>query len=125
MGYFIMLVIMTYSGPLFISTVLGMMFGHILFNAQDSMVRRWSEKKKVETGEGISIHSGAGKNGAISSTDLGCSSYQNGGSDCPCYADEAESSVGLKSPPETFATESTKLKEHVGDGATPCCQYTV
>ena len=44
MGYFIMLVIMTYSGPLFVSTVGGMMIGHVIFNAQDALIKRWKGK---------------------------------------------------------------------------------
>merc|ERR1712194_845018 len=31
MGYLIMLVVMTYSGPLFISVIIGLMIGHVLF----------------------------------------------------------------------------------------------
>lgn len=37
MGYFLMLVVMTYSGPLFMSTVLGLVCGHVLFNAKDAI----------------------------------------------------------------------------------------
>ena len=36
-GYFIMLIIMTYSGPLFVSVVVGLIGGHVLFNAQDAV----------------------------------------------------------------------------------------
>lgn len=36
MGYFLMLVIMTYSGPLFMCVIFGLMGGHVLFNAKDA-----------------------------------------------------------------------------------------
>ncbi|KAL7580501.1 hypothetical protein ACA910_003631 [Epithemia clementina (nom. ined.)] len=35
MGYLLMLVIMTYNGLLFLSSILGLVAGHILFNSQD------------------------------------------------------------------------------------------
>jgi hypothetical protein len=58
MGYFIMLVIMTYSGPLFVSVVGGMMMGHAIFNAQDSFMK-WRDgpvKDSQEAGDGTSEH---------------------------------------------------------------------
>jgi hypothetical protein len=38
MGYMLMLVIMIYSGPLFMSVITGLVGGHILFNAKDSLL---------------------------------------------------------------------------------------
>jgi len=45
MGYMIMLIIMTYSGALFLSTVLGLVGGHIFFNSKDALFG----KKDAET----------------------------------------------------------------------------
>jgi len=39
MGYSLMLIIMIYSVPLFFSVVLGLVGGHILFNAKDALVK--------------------------------------------------------------------------------------
>jgi hypothetical protein len=36
-GYMLMLVIMIYAGALFIATILGLVIGHVLFNAQDAI----------------------------------------------------------------------------------------
>lgn len=64
-GYLLMLVIMIYSGALFLSVILGLVIGHVLFNARDAI---WSihesphldeddEKKSVDNG---STNSSAG-----------------------------------------------------------------
>ena len=39
MGYLLMLVIMTYSGPLFVCVVLGLVGGHVMFNAKDALLQ--------------------------------------------------------------------------------------
>merc|ERR1712087_1089840 len=101
MGYFIMLVIMTYSGPLFICTVAGMMLGHAIFNAQDALMRWWVEKKL----------SSAHGNELADTSGTGC-----------CGTEELENGKETTVPD---ATENTKLKSSVGDGATPCCQYGI
>jgi len=43
MGYLLMLVIMTYSGVLFLCTILGLMLGHSLWNAKDAL---WKQKQQ-------------------------------------------------------------------------------
>ena len=40
MGYMLMLVVMTYSGVLFFCTILGIVSGHVLFNAKDALLFR-------------------------------------------------------------------------------------
>lgn len=39
MGYVLMLIIMTYSGPLFFSVIVGLVGGHTMFNAEDALYR--------------------------------------------------------------------------------------
>jgi hypothetical protein len=46
MGYSLMLVIMIYSVPLFLSVVVGLMGGHVLFNAKDALVPASATKRK-------------------------------------------------------------------------------
>ena len=136
MGYYIMLVIMTYSGPLFLCTVGGMMVGHALFNAQDSLAKRWTEKKndggtRRDGTEDVPEASGGGggTGGGGGHTELG--SYQNGKS----LDIILQGGRKLKPPPEVdlegsvssnnSAAESTRLRRDIADGATPCCQYIV
>ncbi|KAL7528489.1 hypothetical protein ACHAXR_003372 [Thalassiosira sp. AJA248-18] len=131
MGYFIMLVIMTYSGPLFLCTVGGMMVGHMCFNAQDSLVKQWAEKKsRPDHDEVASANGGDGcldRHDTSSNTELG--SYQNGGNHGVLDSDELENgscSASAKSPPESPAvSETSRLRSSIADGATPCCQYTL
>lgn len=132
MGYFIMLVIMTYSGPLFICTVGGMMIGHVIFNAQDSFMkqreksivsRRFSDE--VNTAYGSTNHTSTNHGGITpvsEGSDLGSSelgSYQKNG-------------VSGLQPFERGGTLRTRNEsdrdipaDQVSDGATPCCQYTI
>jgi len=124
MGYFIMLVIMTYSGPLFVSTIFGMMIGHCLFNAQDSLMRTLEKRKEVE------------KESELRATPLATTEHQNGttGHDSNRISNDEESDYGgcccePSKPPQSandvVVTEKTKLKDSVPEGATPCCQYTL
>jgi hypothetical protein len=128
MGYLIMLVIMTYSGPLFVSIVGGMMIGHALFNAQDSLMK-WKDgpnKSSQEAGAGTS------ELGPRTSTEL-ASSYQNVNTSIRNSSEvddeEIRDCCGLgvaDSKEKPFgATEKTKLKESIPEGATPCCQYVL
>ena len=137
MGYLIMLVIMTYSGPLFISTVGGMMLGHMLFNAQDSLARQWREKyNQAEMMNGrdttyrtdmngdssLEANSLFVRRGTNSNTEL-MNSYQHGrgGGEVEDIASPPVVLEREKFPP----TENTNLRSDVADGATPCCQYTL
>jgi hypothetical protein len=47
MGYSLMLVIMIYSAPLFLSVVVGLMGGHVLFNAKDALAGSTTKSKKT------------------------------------------------------------------------------
>jgi hypothetical protein len=49
MGYAIMLIIMIYSVPLFLSAVTGLVGGHVLFNAKDCFVVAPKQKRTIAT----------------------------------------------------------------------------
>jgi hypothetical protein len=93
MGYFIMLVVMTYSGPLFMCVVLGLMFGHIAFNAKDVL-----KAKKQETKEGQEECCGKDES-EITDEELS-----------PCCQGGMEKN------------NVTKVSANVPEGSTPCCQ---
>lgn len=130
MGYLIMLVIMTYSGPLFVSIVGGMMTGHAIYNAQDSFMKSMdgAAKDSQEAGDGTSEH---GRN-ERTSTEL-ANSYQNLKTSSRNNSEADEEAIGSccglgptnKSEKPYGATEKTKLKENIPEGATPCCQYVL
>jgi len=55
MGYLIMLVVMTYSGPLFISVIIGLMFGHVLFQVIPTTTTKTSDTTKKDKNRDSSI----------------------------------------------------------------------
>ena len=121
MGYFIMLIVMTYSGPLFFSCVLGMVMGHVAFNAQDALIKKYYDgfvtgEKKNEVAPRNTSELISYQNGDVNGDD----EIENGGS---CCGLGAKSSFSMN---DTEATERTKLNESMRpSGATPCCQYTM
>jgi hypothetical protein len=52
MGYMLMLVIMTYSGPLFMCVILGLMSGHALFNANGAKSAKEIKQKATDESQG-------------------------------------------------------------------------
>lgn len=133
MGYFIMLVIMTYSGPLFICTVGGMMAGHAIFNAQDSFMKVRANKVPKNSQDAGTGTSELGQTERNNSTEL-AGTYQNVRSDSRSNSELDEEAIGgccgsgTKSPSKKSygATEETLLrKDSVPEGATPCCQYNL
>lgn len=132
MGYLIMLVIMTYSGPLFISTVGGMMLGHLLFNAQDSLAKQWREKKSRTDMNGGTDRTSMNGDSSLEANSLFARRPTNSNAELNSYqhGSGGEELENTKLSPELetekfSATENTVLNCDVADGATPCCQYTL
>ncbi len=96
MGYMLMLVVMTYSGPLFLCVVVGLMMGHVGFNSKLFRSKKLAENRKDDAGYGER------------STHLESNASNEG--DC-CAA--ARSSRGLSEGP------------CIPEGSTPCCQNTL
>ncbi|KAL7472922.1 hypothetical protein ACHAXS_013304 [Conticribra weissflogii] len=127
MGYFIMLVIMTYSGPLFVSTVAGMMIGHVLFNAQDSLVKKMEKKQdKVET----EMKAAVGNEDSSGFQNETIKICPKAGSDddeemeCCCCENDQEEKLEEETP-GAVKVGSKVNKDRIPEGATPCCQYTL
>ena len=97
MAYMLMLVIMTYSGPLFLSVVIGLVMGHLLFNAKDALWARKSPAAAYVTAESRKSDDTAEIGKAACCPRETCN--------CPV---EPESSLGDTDIPE---------------GPTPCCQH--
>jgi Ctr copper transporter family len=102
MGYAIMLVVMIYSIPLFISVVAGIVGGHILFSAPDALIRKSKPNKVTKE------HGSDNENmGPTDSKHL----FFNEGSCKP------GGKTGLSS-----SDDSDVFDPEIPEGSTPCCQ---
>jgi hypothetical protein len=104
MGYLLMLVVMIYSGPLFLCTILGIVGGHVLFNAKDAVLsgkKKTTSNKKYHTAGTMVEETACCSKGDVESSTTG---------DEPCCSDKAESEDDNDGVPE---------------GSTPCCQHTL
>ena len=105
MGYSIMLVIMIYSIPLFLSTVIGIVGGHILFSSPDAII--------TNSGGPCDVPPEASPEGDCCDTievdnDTGRSSTTNGYNSTEC------------------SNEHRKIESIVvAEGSTPCCQHVL
>jgi hypothetical protein len=97
MGYLLMLIIMTYSGPLFLCVVLGLVGGHVLYNAKDALL--------------------VGKSNGDVCINRECAE------ECPQDCRTVDDDDMIKSCP----CERVEEQEHadVPEGITPCCQNTL
>ncbi|KAG7338660.1 Ctr copper transporter family protein [Nitzschia inconspicua] len=137
-GYMLMLVIMIYSGALFISTVLGLVLGHVFFNAQDAI---WPLKMRATTFV-IPAHNSDDASYLEEATERQ--------EQTPVQEVSHERSVELSTELTTQAARMNHEKEWLGDeeqdtccgkgqgdaivmdpgdplipeGSTPCCQYS-
>jgi len=136
MGYFIMLIIMTYSGPLFICTVGGLMIGHVVFNAQDSYMRRRESITEDEDCPCTTEHTGSEKTNELLS-------YQNSTpesslhkttsvstgeeyGDCCGEPGDVAQDHGFSGRGAIKRATKKKSKSKIAandDGATPCCRF--
>ena len=96
-GYFAMLVVMTYSGPLFMCIVFGILGGHVLFNAKDAVFA-----VKESPSKAVSHHAGVHSNTC-----------------CPHHPDQQ--STGNNSSTASDDGDANGVPE----GSTPCCQHTL
>lgn len=108
MGYFLMLVVMTYSGVLFFCTIIGIVTGHVLFNAKDALLFQNNQKTSSTT-----EHTMTEKN---QETAL---DYTAG--DC-CN----KSAKTVNGTTQFFEDgDDDDSNEGVPEGSTPCCQHVL
>jgi hypothetical protein len=104
MGYTIMLIIMIYSVPLFLSAVTGLVGGHVLFNAKDCLVVAPKQTRRTDaTGE---LAPERAHNNASSSS----SSPNTASPSASCCASSADN-------------DSQDRGMEDAEGITPCCQH--
>jgi Ctr copper transporter family len=121
MGYAIMLVVMTYSIPLFVSVVAGIVGGHIMFSAPDALIRQGRSNKK-ESKEHESDSDSVGPEGGkhrvfhnVGSSKLGGETFRlaNGSDEQRLYDSTGE---------KAGSDDSDGFDPEVPEGSTPCCQ---
>jgi Ctr copper transporter family len=95
LGYLAMLVAMTYSGPLFICIILGIVSGHVLFNAKDSL---FPVKASIPKSDSVP--------------------------DSPVVEDGQYHEQSAADSKEQNPKESIPNQE-IPEGSTPCCQYSL
>lgn len=106
LGYLVMLVIMTYSGVLFLCTVTGLVLGNVLFNAKDGLMasRRRENPQEESAAHGIPAD---GDHQFDKDGDLPMKS-------APC---------GCEDKAYTVESGNAPSDHDIPDGATPCCQH--
>lgn len=102
MGYMLMLVVMTYSGVLFLCTILGIVSGHVLFNAKDALLFR--DKTGCKKSPGVA-------------------SDMNDTESMHCCATKQES--GGEDVATCSGGDKSVENDGVPEGSTPCCQHTL
>ncbi len=99
-GYVGMLVVMTYSGPLFMCIIFGIVAGHILFNAKDAVF-------------------------AVSDSPLKVASYHGGVHFNTVDENLSTGNQHVSSASSTYGTLCNDDNNDVPEGSTPCCQHTL
>ena len=129
MGYMLMLVVMIYSGPLFLSVIAGLVGGHVLFNAKDALAPLPKRAAPKNAPNCASTNAPCG---------LKCEAFCNDTKDVatdPCCSSddklEEDDSEDVDPPcccaaaaapcEEAAPTNSASLLD-VPEGSTPCCQ---
>lgn len=124
MGYTIMLVVMIYSIPLFLSVVVGIVGGHVLFSAQDAVVpsclsasaAEASLKEDDEDAMGVS-HFCSESSSIIEGFGSGPTTANSTNNESTYQPITGQNVNGSSSPGQDDSG--------VAEGSTPCCQHTV
>merc|ERR1719410_1636391 len=137
MGYLLMLIIMIYSGALFFAVILGLVIGHILFNAKDAIMPIYETQYLNDVDEKHSVDDGCTDSNAGVETPITqleepqsscCATNQELESDKQYYGSmEGESNID-KVPDVVGNSKQRKPKKKIIDqgipeGSTPCCQH--
>lgn len=108
-GYLAMLVVMTYSGPLFMCIILGIIFGHVLFNAKDAVFATAAKEPIFKTvAASDDDNDNVGSRVQVLKSNNSC-----------CLVESADLPEPEQSP------TSYEANDGVPEGITPCCQHTL
>ena len=101
-GYLAMLVVMTYSGPLFMCIILGIVGGHVLFNAKDAIFAAKESRSKASRRD-----EARGQRNAC----------------CPHHPEQPRTEN--ESSSFDSMCDGDNSDGGVPEGGTPCCQHTL
>mmetsp|Transcript_28159 Transcript_28159/g.46654 ORF Transcript_28159/g.46654 Transcript_28159/m.46654 type:complete len:767 (-) Transcript_28159:44-2344(-) len=124
-AYFLMLVIMIYSGVLFIATVLGLVCGHVMFNAKDAFfpLESTKESKEDSTQDVSSNQERKSENQQENALEA---TITKGEGNCNCQVSmvfhEELVNEGDKNYGSTAQSKRDSENQGIPEGATPCCQ---
>lgn len=122
MGYMIMLVVMTFSGPLFLSVVLGFMIGHIACNVPEVLEAKKTDlpisKEEQKDAVAVSV------SGDSTSDNDQHEKQENALGQIPTTETSLLADCCSKQPKPQNNGTYTKLNM-VPEGVTPCCQNTL
>jgi len=140
-GYALMLIIMIYSGILFFSVILGLVVGHILFNARDAIwpIHDTSHLSKDKATENNAEETNSDNNlrvvlprgsnsGRVSSSETEEErALQEGSTHCQEFESDTEGqeyygSLENGGIDNEKATKRKTIDQNVPEGSTPCCQ---
>ncbi|KAL3927954.1 MAG: hypothetical protein SGBAC_012865 [Bacillariaceae sp.] len=115
MGYLVMLIVMTYSIPLFLCCISGLVLGHVVFNARDALLNR----------ESISADDGVEDDSArVQDDEGGCGCHEEKQS----FSNTSTEGTQAQSCCSTSKTEKKGVKDRsqgIPEGSTPCCQNSL
>lgn len=141
-GYVLMLIIMIYSGVLFLSVILGLVTGHVLFNARDAVwpihessslstdkgaSEEEEEEEKDQKGNETQTSSRSSRRGSNLSEVGEERALREGSTHCQDFEPDNEGNEYYGSMEfggdEVPKKEKRKtIDQEVGEGSTPCCQ---
>jgi len=149
-GYVLMLIIMIYSGVLFLSVILGLVIGHVLFNARDALfpihessiledqtTDNSNDDSKDDDGDlGMAIRKGSSSRRSISSIkseqneerglregSTHCQDFETD-NDILEYYGSMELGTDAERKNSKRASRRKTIDQEVAEGSTPCCQHS-
>lgn len=122
MGYLVMLIVMTYSGPLFLSCIIGLVLGHVLFNARDALLGKPKTcSEENESRDESTKEDGKEEGDCCAHETHHFEEEENYGTIVDETAKPSCCSAN-KARPQKRVTDRT---QGITEGSTPCCQNSL
>lgn len=122
LGYLIMLLVMTYSGPIFLSILIGLMGGHLLFNANDPLVQHCGCASRKPTNEDNN-NDDQKKEDSLYCCESNTTAMSASGGAISDTDDSSSKCYGAIEATELHSKEKESSEEEITLGLTPCCAH--